>query len=1625
MLLIFISLGCSMAISFPLGTLVDIFYQIGDTVKQVKGTITSFDDNFVQIKSEDSKDLKKIKISTILEFTEMSNNFKQETEDKNCNNNVENQKTKILEKIKLAFEYYEENYDYVGKLFFSYFSTFPPIYPTKYWDKNDIKINFNIKKILENINTIIVDRQIDKSLNTSIDLQITSSIANSTSLFDCIDQIVQKIQQATKLGKFNSENEFLHETYQKLYKINTILDLEILQELLGLLAINLNVYIKTNGYQHLRNSHLINLANTITAINKKDTSVALVNMLNLQKYDTYRDSKLKLCNIIEIIKFIRFTRTKEKLIRYIYILTNNDFLKEINLFFKSLSFIFKKKTTENFIPFHLIEELHKLNYELINKLKIKESYYPRKKLRFKQNKIIKNNYIKKIISQYSLDDNVFDYKFSSCISDKSILNNEQDINYLWEIFNIAKNKKANDLFDVLSMILNEFSITFEEIFGYTHENPYQLFDNHILHIHNLINNKLINDDKIDLTSDDYFTILYKFTKENKDFINDIFNQIENQSQKIQSYFIKYFLAFNNENLKEEYIDKYYYLEKKLNKYDMSYLFSKLDSDFKAEFFNTLYECDIQLYPYLDQSKLSFNEISIYYQRYLYRNNQLRLFYNTTNKLVKKIKNQCSSFYHYDIILQYIQQYFHQNLCIDNTIIIFLINIFYLNIINYTNVNHFYYNFNNLSIILENSHLYDFVKKQVFNFISYLEQFFHDEKIIFYIYIETTNFLDIFCNHVYDFNENCIFYKKTIENLNKCLDLFPNPHDIERLIILEKLTKYSALLCDENEYIKNSNSFLNILNSTSIKLSNKCIDVFLVDFLNIALYRYKYKNDITTLPTVLDICRKKNLFKYLKTKNETLIQFSNLQNINKNNLSLFIRNTQFYIYWIILKGNLQSIGSHVNNINSYQPYNIDKILKENIKYLEKGNNESSIITISKIIENITPLIISIYKKGPYRYILTLFFRAITDNKTLKLISLDINSIKKQEYKEYLLIISDYISELLSENILSKKYFRLNQELKDFVKSKNNFNSIIDQFFSKIRDIKKLDQDFVTKLNTNDLIGDDKKIINSILNSYLILSDSYEKSTKNEDKIISLYDFINDIHNLIEEENNSTFIFRKIIPFLNETKEIYLSKINTLLNDNKLIPSITISTNCSYNNNNSIIISLTLKEYKLIKGITLYNLDSSHKDINNIVLYEQLPFKIINNYTDEESSTLILNVKPPSIPNNFNLLVKYYYFDVLGRRYDIKIKKQIILKTQEFKPINNPYITGKPVINDALFFGRDDIVYTLSQSLLNDTSNCIVIYGQKRSGKTSIFKHVKKYIDSKFVVLDINVSTYTTELQIYQAIKISFEEFLEDYENIDNLKTFEQIEISDYTSFKRYITKASKLIQKSEKQILLMMDEFTSVFEYIKDPSNDFDSTFMKKLKDLIELELFKIAVIGQHSMLEFIKTYPNEFSVTTPVYVNYLAYNDAVNLIRKPIYNNGENRFVENTCHYIAELFNGQPYYIQIFCSELVNLINSELKQDEINLAFVQYHLSNFIKSKRKDFFDPLILSKDTKTFELLTRLSKNSKIFEEIKLDEISITENEKVTLRKLHENKVIKFSDNSHSIKFIIPFFQMWLKEQ
>jgi len=57
----------------------------------------------------------------------------------------------------------------------------------------------------------------------------------------------------------------------------------------------------------------------------------------------------------------------------------------------------------------------------------------------------------------------------------------------------------------------------------------------------------------------------------------------------------------------------------------------------------------------------------------------------------------------------------------------------------------------------------------------------------------------------------------------------------------------------------------------------------------------------------------------------------------------------------------------------------------------------------------------------------------------------------------------------------------------------------------------------------------------------------------------------------------------------------------------------------------------------------------------------------------------------------------------------------------RPVN-PYVTGNPVGNSPAFVGRADVLREVSHVLRRPQDNAIVLYGQRRIGKTSILQHL---------------------------------------------------------------------------------------------------------------------------------------------------------------------------------------------------------------------------------------------------------------------------------------------------------------
>ena len=82
----------------------------------------------------------------------------------------------------------------------------------------------------------------------------------------------------------------------------------------------------------------------------------------------------------------------------------------------------------------------------------------------------------------------------------------------------------------------------------------------------------------------------------------------------------------------------------------------------------------------------------------------------------------------------------------------------------------------------------------------------------------------------------------------------------------------------------------------------------------------------------------------------------------------------------------------------------------------------------------------------------------------------------------------------------------------------------------------------------------------------------------------------------------------------------------------------------------------------------------------------------------------------------------------------INEQLSLRLyseEEFEVIPNPYeklANGGPVKDTSMFYGRNEFIERITHAIIQADSKQVVIYGQKRSGKSSVLYHLKKSLEN---------------------------------------------------------------------------------------------------------------------------------------------------------------------------------------------------------------------------------------------------------------------------------------------------------
>jgi len=274
----------------------------------------------------------------------------------------------------------------------------------------------------------------------------------------------------------------------------------------------------------------------------------------------------------------------------------------------------------------------------------------------------------------------------------------------------------------------------------------------------------------------------------------------------------------------------------------------------------------------------------------------------------------------------------------------------------------------------------------------------------------------------------------------------------------------------------------------------------------------------------------------------------------------------------------------------------------------------------------------------------------------------------------------------------------------------------------------------------------------------------------------------------------------------------------------------------------------------------------------------------------------------------------------------------------KRIKNPYIVGPPITGDVGFYGREDIFRFAQDTFASPTQNVIVLYGQRRIGKTSILYQLQK-------PLNLPPGFHPVYFDLEGLAERSLDEVL--HKLAGEVARSLNISVPSKSAFRarngdyfrdQFLPQLYEAL--GEKRLLLLFDEFEILSE---EPGSDVAiQTFFPYLQKRImsEQRLVFIFVVGRR-LDELSDEFRSTFKAALTKSVSFLREEDARQLIIEPA--SGIVEYDDKAIERIISLTACHPYLTQLVCYVLVNYL-TERDKPHATADDVEAVIANAIES---------------------------------------------------------------------------------
>lgn len=259
--------------------------------------------------------------------------------------------------------------------------------------------------------------------------------------------------------------------------------------------------------------------------------------------------------------------------------------------------------------------------------------------------------------------------------------------------------------------------------------------------------------------------------------------------------------------------------------------------------------------------------------------------------------------------------------------------------------------------------------------------------------------------------------------------------------------------------------------------------------------------------------------------------------------------------------------------------------------------------------------------------------------------------------------------------------------------------------------------------------------------------------------------------------------------------------------------------------------------------------------------------------------------------------------------------------------NPYIAGSPVTGTEMFYGRQDVFAFVRRNLIGrhrDTP--VVLYGQRRTGKTSVLYQLHRHLDDDYrcIFIDLHGLNLSSMGSLLLGVASSISRGLRrDHQlNVDVPARAEFLTDPRAAFETMFLDKVWPALGQ-EDHLVLMMDEVVRLDEKVR--AGELERDVFEYLRYLMQhyARLNFIFSLGS-GLEEMAKDYAFLFTVALYHRISFLEPDAARELITQPAQDHYQ--LAAGAVESVLQITSGHPYYTQLVCHCLFDLWSRSPKE---------------------------------------------------------------------------------------------------